>query len=606
MFRKRFIITFTSIILVLGFLISLMKNNYIFDKIQNTKTTNLDKKVYTSKEYESTIKKYDEKFLILSDESKESKKIESNFNEIIKSMDKSIINENIKNFKGDIKGYKAVIINSERLQEFSYLDELINYSKSGGNLIFAQRPLISDNVKKYSSDLGIESINELVEAENMYVKSNILIKGNGLQRTEDTENSSLDVKLKKGVKVHINADNNIPLLWEEKLGSGKIIFSNGQFLGEKSNRGILTGILYRTGDEFIYPIINSKVLDIDDFPAPMPNGSSDIVYKYYHVNDEKFFINIWWPDIVKMCEEYNAVPTGFLIYNYEDVTNNIENFNGNAYSKNLVTLGRNLLKVGGEIGIHGFNHQPLTTNKYLVGKELGYKPWKSYDEMLKAQIALNKFIHNIYPNYVIRGYVPPSNIITEEGIKALKKGIPSINVISSLYVVGNDELAYEQEFSKGKDGIYNFPRYSSGYDFEEFEKWMIYNGITINGVFSHFIHPDDILDPERNHGMSWEELKKDFEKIMEIVYKDFRWLEVDTISQGVESLDTYLKTKSVFSFEENTIKGYSKDTSKNDYYILRSDKDIIKTKGCSYKKIDEDIYLIHSTNTDFSITTGGK
>ncbi len=37
---------------------------------------------------------------------------------------------------------------------------------------------------------------------------------------------------------------------------------------------------------------------------------------------------------------------------------------------------------------------------------------------------------------------------------------------------------------------------------------MIYNGITINGVFSHFIHPDDILDPERNHGLSWESLKK--------------------------------------------------------------------------------------------------
>lgn len=67
MFRKRFIITFTSIILVLGFLISLMKNNYIFDKIQNTKTTSLDKKVYTSKKYESASKKYTEKFLLLSD-----------------------------------------------------------------------------------------------------------------------------------------------------------------------------------------------------------------------------------------------------------------------------------------------------------------------------------------------------------------------------------------------------------------------------------------------------------------------------------------------------------------------------------------------------------
>ncbi len=606
MFNKRFIITFTALILALGFAISLMKNNYVFDKVQNTKIEKLDKKVYTSSKYEEASKKYTEKFLILSDKSEESQKIKSNFDEVIKSMDKQVINQNIKEFNGDTNGYRAIIINSEELQEFTQLESLISYAKSGGNLIFAQRPLNSINLSKYSDELGIEKMGDLVDAQNMYVDSNILIKGEGLKRTQDTENSSLDIKLSKEAKVHISADDDIPLLWEEKLDSGKVIVANGQFLGEKSNRGILTGILYRTSDKFIYPIINSKVLDIDDFPSPMPKGNSDIVYKYYHVNDEKFFVDIWWPDIVKMCKKYNAVPTGFLIYNYEDITNNIEDFNGKSYSESLVTLGRNLLKVGGEIGIHGFNHQPLTTKEYTEGKELGYKPWKSYSEMLEAQIALNRFIHSVYPNYKIKGYVPPSNIITEEGIKALKEGIPSINVIASLYVAGNDKLAYEQEFSKDSDGMYNFPRYSSGYDYEEFEKWMIYNGITINGVFSHFIHPDDILDPERNHGMSWQELKKDFEKLMKEVYQDFRWLEADTISQGVEALDTYLKTESVFSYDKNTINGYLKNTSKDDYFILRSENDIVKTNGCSYKKIDKDIYLIHATNTDFSITTGGK
>lgn len=41
--------------------------------------------------------------------------------------------------------------------------------------------------------------------------------------------------------------------------------------------------------------------------------------------------------------------------------------------------------------------------------------------MVNAQIALNKFIHTIYPNYEVKGYVPPSNIISKEGISALKK-----------------------------------------------------------------------------------------------------------------------------------------------------------------------------------------
>lgn len=218
--------------------------------------------------------------------------------------------------------------------------------------------------------------------------------------------------------------------------------------------------------------------------------------------------------------------------------------------------------------------------------------------MVQAQIALNKFIHTVYPNYDVKGYVPPSNIIGEEGIKALKEGIPSVDVISSLYIVGKGELAYEQEFSKGKDGIYNFPRYSSGYDHDEFQKWIMYNGITINGVFAHFNHPDDILDPERNKGFTWEQLKKQISEMMSDIFTKFKWLKADTISEGVGALDEYLTTKSAFTYNDNVIKGALKTSGKNDYFVLRTTKPIKNSKGCSYEKIDNELYLIHSNATE--------
>ncbi len=135
---------------------------------------------------------------------------------------------------------------------------------------------------------------------------------------------------------------------------------------------------------------------------------------------------------------------------------------------------------------------------------------------------------------------------------------------------------------------------------------MIYNGITINGVFSHFIHPDDILDPERNHGLSWESLKKDFTKLMSEVYDNFKWLKSDTISQGVGALNEYLTTKSAFSYEENSIKGSLEYSGEDDYFILRTDRPVTKSIGCSYEKIDDELYLIHSTETDFEIILGGN
>ncbi|MGV2803638.1 DUF2194 domain-containing protein [Clostridium perfringens] len=607
MFSKKFIFSFVALSLLLGLLLSFMKINYVFDKIDNTNITNLNKEVFSSSQYEEMKKNSSDKFLILCGNEEEDNKIYENLKVIIEDMDKELIKLPITQFNGDTSGYRDIIINTEYLEDFNYLQQLISYVKKGGNLVFAQRPLISDNLKYISKDIGIEKMlsDEPIDADSMYVMSNILIKGYGLKRTEDTENSSLKVELTKDSLVHIKADKDIPLLWEKSLESGKVIFSNGQFLGEKGNRGLLTGVLYRTGKNFIYPIINSKVFYIDDFPAPITKNISKNIYEEYHMNDQKFFANIWWPDIVGLCSKYNLKPTGYLIYNYQDATKDIENFEGDAYYESLITQGRNLFKVGGELGIHGFNHQPLRTEGYK-DDSLGYNSWKDYNSMVNAQIALNKFIHTIYPNYEVKGYVPPSNIISKEGISALKEGFPSINVISSLYVVANEDIAYEQEFSKGSDGIYNFPRYSSGYDYQEFDRWMIYNGITINGVFSHFIHPDDILDPERNHGLSWEGLKKDFTKLMSEVYDNFKWLKSDTISQGVGALNEYLTTKSAFSYKENSIKCALESSGKNDYFILRTDKPVTKSRGCSYEKIDDELYLIHSTETDFEIILGGN
>ncbi|MFR7936839.1 MAG: DUF2194 domain-containing protein [Clostridium perfringens] len=280
MFSKKFIFSFVALSLLLGLLLSFMKINYVFDKIDNTNITNLNKEVFSSSQYEEMKKNSSDKFLILCGNEEEDNKIYENLKVIIEDMDKELIKLPITQFNGDTSGYRDIIINTEYLEDFNYLQQLISYVKKGGNLVFAQRPLISDNLKSISKDIGIEKMlsDEPIDADSMYVMSNVLIKGYGLKRTEDTENSSLKVELTKDSLVHIKADKDIPLLWEKSLESGKVIFSNGQFLGEKGNRGLLTGVLYRTGKNFIYPIINSKVFYIDDFPAPITKNISKNIY----------------------------------------------------------------------------------------------------------------------------------------------------------------------------------------------------------------------------------------------------------------------------------------------------------------------------------------
>lgn len=603
MFSKKFISIFVLVSIIIGILLSFMRNNYIFDNITNAHVKQLNDRSYTYNKFEEVKNEYKEKFLILNDSEEDSEKIKNNFNTVIKDMDYDLESKDINEFYGETFGYKAIIINSEDLSNFLGFYEIIEYANAGGTIIFANRPLTSNNFLNYKDYFGIEEVDGLTEANDMEVLTNIIIKGIGLKRIGDVENSSLDVTLSKDSKVHIIAEDEVPLLWEKAIGKGKVFFVNGQILSDKSNRGVLSGIVSNTGDSFIYPIINSKVLFLDDFPAPIPNKPSKIIYDEYEMDDYEFFINVWWPDMVKTFNKYNIKPTGLIIYNYEDLTNNIENFDGSEYTENVVVQGRNLLKVGGELGIHGFNHQPLTREKY-ENDELGYKSWNEFNEMVKAQVALREFIEDVYPNYQIKAYVPPSNIISEEGIKALRQGFPNVNTIASLYVADEKSLAYEQEFSK-EDGIYNFPRYSSGYGVENIEKWSMYNGLTTNGVFSHFIHPDDILDPDRGNGMTWKELNGEFTKLVGDNYKNFSWLQSHTISEGVKALDNYINTESVFDYTNNNIKGYLKNSTKNDYFILRTNNKIAKSEGCTYEKIDDNVYLVHSDDVEFSINFKG-
>ncbi len=64
-------------------------------------------------------------------------------------------------------------------------------------------------------------------------------------------------------------------------------------------------------------------------------------------------------------------------------------------------------------------------------------------------------------------------------------------------------IIYDQEFEVADDGIIEFPRLSAGYSKNDESLWNIYNGLNMYGLFAHFIHPDDVLDPERNEGKSW-------------------------------------------------------------------------------------------------------
>jgi hypothetical protein len=504
----------------------------------------------------------------------------------------------------DWKDYQNIIITFPSLDKVSDINILTDYASNGGKVFFAIRPELTDGFYAIYQKLGIyEYGNEFEDAKGIKMNSDLLLKANNLKISEDfIINSSLPVHIKGTCKLLASSKEGIPLLWSTAYGKGTVMVQNGTMLSDKLNRGLIAGALSYLNDDFIYPIMNSKVVFIDDFPAPFPDNTNKDIYHDYKRNTATFFRDVWWPDVEQAAKKNDVKYTGVLIETYNDRVK--APFKDQIGKENLKIFGRDLIKSGGEIGIHGYNHQSLTLDPKQV-KELGYNAWNSEQDMVESLKEAKEYFESLFPNYILRTYVPPSNVLSEEGKKAIKKAIPSIDILASLYIGDEEKISYTQEFDVNKPFI-DLPRLTSDYHYSDTNKWTIANSATLFGAFSHFIHPDDLLDPERNKGDHWSKLSKQFNQMLSDVKQNYPWMKALTASKSAEALKSYVDAKVYVAEKHNKINVYINHFTGSLDFLLRSEKPIKSSKGCKVEKVSSDRYLVQANADKLEIQLGGK
>ncbi len=492
--------------------------------------------------------------------------------------------------------YECIIFAFERLDNLG--DSLSRYMKfveNGGSLIFALRPVIDDGFRSIAGLLAIDSYEGIADnAKGIRTDNPLAIGMEGFESELGfIQNSSIDavLDLEKDAILYLSTYNRIPLLWKKDHGSGRFIFFNGTMLNDKNNRGILTNIITLSRDVFIYPVANIKMVHIDDFPAPIPQGTDDAIMEEFSRTIPGFYREIWWSDMIRLSKKYDIAYTGFVIEDYGNDTRPPFESAGRMDEENLLVYGKELLNLGGEIGIHGYNHQSLAPEGYIK-QDLGYNPWTGQEDMEASLYKLLGFINSVFKNYRISAYVPPSNILSPMGRAAVVSAAEDLEVIASVYLPNIEGDVYTQEFEEAIDGIMEFPRISYGYNYTPEIMWSAFNALNTHGIFSHFIHPDDILDPERNMGKSWSGLVKDYEKILAAVHQDFYWLESYTISEGSRQLKKYLDIKPYIEYAGNTVNIYCEDFRPDACFIMRTEKSVSNAENIRHIKLGDDSYML--------------
>lgn len=138
-------------------------------------------------------------------------------------------------------------------------------------------------------------------------------------------------------------------------------------------------------------------MHIDDFPAPIPRTINKVIQDEYQMSTRDFYKQIWWKDMLEIAKQRNLIYSGFIIIDYNDAVNKEDMKEISQITlEDLDIEGRELFLHGGEIGIHGYNHNPLVFDGDIDFPALSYHPWRSEEDMAAGMNQLLKYVKKMF------------------------------------------------------------------------------------------------------------------------------------------------------------------------------------------------------------------
>lgn len=501
---------------------------------------------------------------------------------------------------------QGVVIATNKLKNLAAMTSIEQYVEQGGRAAILRNLQSELLPEEMVAQLGIASLGQEISVSGIQVTGDMFLGLQGFGFDSDIYTTAVtDVMLTSDAVPQVTSQEGHPIIWSHNSGQGKYIVCNSRERDDKNNYGIYTAILSQLKEDYIYPVMNMKLFFIDDFPSPVPEGNFERIYQETGLSTADFYRRLWWPEMLNNGEKYNVKYTGLIIENYGDQVKGPFMPLADVNARNsLIVYGRELLKAGGELGIHGYNHQSLAPAGY--GQDsLGYATWESQADMEESLRELKRYISDAYPGYEIHAYVPPSNILSPEGKAAVKNVFTDIKVYSSLWNGLATAKQYFQNFQLNADGTCELPRVTSGHVSTSEKMWENYIVVNYNGVFSHFVHPDEIFY-EESENLTWTMMKQGLTDLLSELQNRFGWLEPVTATEGYEKMKDYFQMDYRVTRSEDGIKINAWDFHQPLTFILRTDKKIGSVTGGSAKRVQANAYVLTVTDGDFEIKWAGE
>lgn len=509
-----------------------------------------------------------------------------------------------------LKQYQTMVIAMPNLDPLGeHVLQIMQWVKKGGGVMFAMTPEKTGYLDVIGPQIGIESsAYEYVVTEGITPSEDFMLGGGQTYTFSDPFKSSLSVALNDRAQVEaVSSNGRTPLVWRSSVESGTAVMCNiGVYV--KMVRGFYALAFSLLSSAMAYPVINSAAFYLDDFPSPVPSGNGKYIKRDYNMSISEFYSQVWWPDLVRLAERYGIRFTGVMIENYGDDTKNdpVRQTDNTQFEY----YGGLLLRQNGEIGYHGYNHQPLVLPNTDYGNEYPYVQWPNRKAIVDSLNELIAFQKTVLPAATSSVYVPPSNILSSEGRQIIGEDVPQIRAIASMAFPPDSSLEYVQEFGVAADGVVEAPRIVSGSMVNNsYMRLAAVSELNMHYVSTHFMHPDDLLDEDRGAKEGWETYRKGLEDYLDWLEQSAPSIRMQTGTECAAAVQRFSGLTVSMATSDDSWDLHLGNLIDQGWLMFRANNGTPgRVRGGSLTKLTGNLYLLKATSATVHIErkTGGE
>ena len=509
-----------------------------------------------------------------------------------------------------LKQYQTMVIAMPNLDPLDeHVLQIMQWVKKGGGVMFAMTPEKTGYLDVIGPQIGIESsAYKYVVTEGITPSKDFMLGGGQTYMFSDPFKSSLSVALNDRAQVEaVSTNGGTPLVWRSSVESGTAVMCNiGIYV--KMVRGFYASAFSLLSSAMAYPVINSAAFYLDDFPSPVPSGNGKYIKRDYNMSISEFYSQVWWPDLVRLAERYGIRFTGVMIENYGDDTKNdpVRQTDNTQFEY----YGGLLLRQNGEIGYHGYNHQPLVLPNTDYGNEYTYVQWPNRKAIVDSLNELIAFQKTVLPAATSSVYVPPSNILSSEGRQIIGEDVPQIRAIASMAFPPDSSLEYVQEFGVAADGVVEAPRIVSGSMVNNsYMRLAAVSELNMHYVSTHFMHPDDLLDEDRGAKEGWETYRKGLEDYLDWLEQSAPSIRMQTGTECAAAVQRFSGLTVSMATSDDSWDLHLGNLIDQGWLMFRANSGTPgRVRGGSLTKLTGNLYLLKATSATVHIErkTGGE